>query len=167
MPDSPARCPFCSRKVEGMEPGVFRDLTTRSGSSVWFFWMNFQSDQPDKPDRRDRPDEPAVARCAQYGQPGPLRLKEVKRIGTPSLCGCTQDRPSSQMNQYALQDGCGSGGSADSDRACCAISSVSGVIRPTSRRMATSMSLRTFTPERARAMIQSTVMMSGMAAPMT
>ncbi len=33
--------------------------------------------------------------------------------------------------------------------------------------MATSMSLRTFTPERARAMIQSTVRMSGMAATMT
>ena len=65
------------------------------------------------------------------------------------------------------QDGCGSVGSVTSDWACIAMSSVSGVVRPTSRRMATSMSLRTFTPERARAMIQSTVMMSGMAAPMT
>ena len=47
------------------------------------------------------------------------------------------------------------------------LGSVAGVIRPASRRMATSMSLMTFTPERARAMIQSTVMMSGIAATMT
>ncbi len=153
---------LCSRNALGLVC-----LVGRSFWSVWFFWMNFQSDQPDKPDGRDRPDEPAVARCAQEGQPGPLSYSEVKRIGTPSLCGSIQDRSSNQMNQYALQDGCGSGGSVDSGRACSTIGSVSGVIRPTSRRMATSMSLKTFTPERARAMIQSTVMMSGMAAPMT
>jgi hypothetical protein len=57
---------------------------TRTGLSVWFFWMNFQSNQSDKPERQHRPDEPDLVERAQSGSKTGHPRGKVEETTSPS-----------------------------------------------------------------------------------